>query len=99
MYPTAIYISKDKIAITLRPPELRLKLNVMERDFAILVRSDRKPAKLRFLSLDENVTLDQTINMEWKEDSESSQNAKEDLIKRTKPSVSCPHKLQVTLKT
>jgi hypothetical protein len=97
LYPSAIYISESKIAVTLRSPELKLKLNQLNEDFVILIRSSTRPATLRFVSLDERVTLNQTIKMEWREDNGIPQVA--DIVTRTKPYVSGPHKLQATLKS
>jgi hypothetical protein len=98
LYPSAISISQAKISITLRSPELIMKLKHLSEGLTITVRSNSQPAALRFVSLDDEVTLDQTVNMQWREEDGASQNAREDYLNRSKPYVSGPHKLLVTLK-
>jgi hypothetical protein len=96
-YASAISISQKKIAFTLRSPELKLNLNDVNPDLTILVRANSKPSVLRFLSLDDDVSLDQNLDMKWVEDNVAT-GGDDDYIRRTKPYVSGPHKLQITLK-
>jgi len=99
-HPSAISISQNMIALTLRSPELKLKLNQMDDDnFIILIRANSQPAKLRIKSLDEGVVLDQTLDMNWKRDENSLPSDPEGFIKVKNPFVSGPHKLQLQIKS
>lgn len=98
LYPSAISISQAKISITLRSPELIMKLKHVSEGLTVTVRSNSQPATLRFVSLDDEAVLDQTVNMQWREEEGASQNARDDYLNRSKPYISGPHKLQVTLK-
>ena len=98
-YPSVISISRTKIAIILKSSELKMKLKHLTEGLAITVRSNSKPATLTFVSLDDEVTLDQTVNMEWGEEDATPKDARGQYLVQAKPYVSGPHKLQVTLKT
>jgi len=99
-YASAITISKNTIALTLRSPELKLKLSQMDNnDFTVFIRANSQPAKIRIKSLDEGVILDQSLNMNWSRDEKSLPNDPEGFIKVKNPFVSGPHKLQLQIKS
>lgn len=99
-YASAITISKNTIALTLRSPELKLKLNQMDDDdFTVLIRANSQPAKLHIKSLDKGVVLDQALDMNWKRDEKSFPSDPEGFIKVKNPFVSGPYKLQIKIKS
>lgn len=100
-YPSAITVSQDTIALTFLPPLIRLNLNSLNANPTILLRSRNKPFSLpksfRFRSLDSVIALDQTIDLDWKAEERNSDDG-DIYIKRTKPYISGPHRLQVSFR-
>lgn len=99
LYASAMIVSRSTIGLSLRSPVLKMKLNELTGEMTILVRSNTKPATIRFRSLDDQVTIDQVVNMQWREETANPQDTREVYLRRTKPYISGPHKLQVTFKT
>lgn len=100
-YPSAITISQDAIVFTLSPPLLRLNLNSLNANPTILLRTKETegtlPKSFKFRSLDSIIALDQSIDLEWKK--EEGNSGDDDIyIKRTKPYISGPHRLQLSFK-
>jgi hypothetical protein len=98
LYPAAITISRASISIILRSPELKMRLSHLVEGLTVMIRNNGQPSTLRFISLDPDVTLDQTLNVQWREDTAKPKNDNEDYLMRTKPYVSGPHKLKAALK-
>jgi len=97
-YPSAISISQDRIALTLRPPETRVNLNYLRANPTMILRGRNDASSLRFRSLDLAVTLDQTIDMQWRKEDIVPENDVDTYIRRIKPYVSGPHRLQITFR-
>jgi hypothetical protein len=97
-YPSEISISRAKISIILKSTDLKMKLKHLTEGLSITVRSNSQPATLRFVSLDDEVTLDQTVNMQWREEDATPPDARGQYLAQAKKYISGPHKLQVTLK-
>jgi hypothetical protein len=97
-FPSAIIVSENTITFVLRPPVLALNLNYLNADSTFTLRGEGNIKAMRFRSQDPQVTFDQMIELNWKEDS-GADNDEDVYIKRTKPFISGPHRLQITLKT
>jgi hypothetical protein len=97
--PSAIEVSEDRIALILRPPEMTWNLNELNEHPTITLRGRGYPIKLpitfRIRSLDPGVVLDQTINLAWKDRSNTSTTP---LLERLMNKTSGPHRLQVAFK-
>jgi len=93
-YPAVVTISKNAIAMTLRPPNMALYLGDL-RDEAIVVLRGRKeaPTEIRFKSLDASVIFDETLKPVWTK--QMSHIPRE----RVKPYVSTPQKIHVIFRT
>jgi hypothetical protein len=100
-YASAIAVSHDTIALTLHPPLIKLNLNSLIANPTILLRSRNKtvslPESFRFRSLDSVIVLDQTVDLDWKEE-EGNPDDGDLYIKRTKPYISGPHRLQISFR-
>lgn len=100
-YASAIMVSQDIIALTLVPPLIKLNLNSLNGNPTLILRSrDERsslPRSLRFRSLDSVIALDQTIDLDWKKEERHSDDG-DTYIKRTKPYISGPHRLQITFR-
>ena len=97
-FPSAIIVSENTVTYVLRPPVIALNLNYLSADPTFTLRSAGDIKSLRFRSTDPGVTFDQTFELNWKEDPGSDTD--EDIyIKRTKPFLSGPHRLQISFKT
>jgi hypothetical protein len=101
-YPSLIMVSQDRIAFTLRPPELHLNLNYLKAHPTISLRgakppedeSDRGyPVDVRVRSLDHSVIFDQIINLNWTKGTDMSHFGK------VMPYVSGPYHLNITFTT
>ncbi len=97
-FPSAIVVSPEKITYVLRPPLVSLNLNQLNSDPTFTLRGEGNIKTMRFLSQDSGVKIDQTVELDWKEDPGADQD--EDIyIKRTKPFISGPHRLNISFKT
>lgn len=97
-FPSAIIVSENTVTFVLRPPVLALNLNYLNADPTFTVRGAGDIKRMRFRSKDPAVTFDDTFELNWQEDPGSDKD--EDIyIKRTKPSRSGPHRLQIHFKT
>jgi hypothetical protein len=100
-YASAIVISRDIVSLTLLPPIIKLNLNSLNANPTITLRSRNEgnslPRSLRFRSLDSVIALDQTIDLDWKEEEHNSDDG-DTYIKRTKPYISGPYRLQITFR-
>ncbi len=91
LYPGTISVSKQKISLTLRPPETMLNANNLKsRPFATLRGRSYLPSNVRIRSLDPGVLLDQALHLEWRRDAAGTND-------RTKPYISGPYGLNVGL--
>lgn len=95
-YPSAVYVSRNRIAIILRPPLVSWNLNDLKRNPEVTFygRDHRGPLPESFTlcSLDPGVALNQTIQLNWRERTEESYDA------RMHRQSSGPHRLRVDLK-
>lgn len=97
-FPSEIVVSENTITFVLKPPVLALNLSYLNGDPTLTLRGEGNVKTMRFRSQDPGVVLDQTVELNWKEDPGSDKD--EDIyIKRTKPFISGPHRLQITFKT
>jgi hypothetical protein len=64
-FPSGIKISKDKIALTLRPPETMLSANVLKQNPAVTLRGEGDINDLVIRSLDPGVVLNQNLHINW----------------------------------
>src|ERR1700686_127323 len=101
-YPSAIMVSQDMIPLTLVPPLIKLNVNSLNSNPTIILRSrndeNSLPKNLRFGSLDSSIVFDKTIALDWKKEERSSDDG-DDYIKKTKPYISGPNRLQVTFRS
>lgn len=96
-YPSAIYVSHDRISLTLHPPLVSWNLNELKdnatvkfygRDFPIEL-----PPSFRIRSLDPAVAFNQTIQLDWKFRGKSR-----DYEQQMNRQSSGPHKLNIVFK-
>jgi hypothetical protein len=96
-YPSAIYVSRDKIALTLRPPRVSLNLTELREHPTVKFYGRNYPVGLppvfRIRSLDPAAELDQTIQLEWKRREPNT-----DYDSMMNRQVSGPHRLSIALR-
>lgn len=100
-YPSAIYVSRNKIALVLRPPLISWDLNELrdlrkENKVTVLFYGRNYPAvdlpaRLTLRSLDPALILDQTIQLNWNVRPKSSPPT---YYEQMKPQMSGPHTLE-----
>jgi hypothetical protein len=97
-YASAIMVSQEMITLTLRPPMMKLNVNSFNANPTIILRSrndgNSLPKSLKFHSLDSVTAFDQTIDLDWKKEERGLDDG-DDYIKKTKPYITGPYKLQV----
>jgi hypothetical protein len=96
-YPTANYVTHDKIALIRRPPKVLWNLNDLKdsptvkfygRDYPVAL-----PPSFTIRSLDLEVAFDQTIQLDWKKREKNT-----DFDYQMNRQVSGPHKLITVFK-
>ena len=93
-YPSAIAVSQDRIAYTLRPPLIMLSLGSLSENSTVTLRSGEDyPSDITFHSLDPLVEFDETFPLSWMKTEDGSFEAK------VLPYISVPHRLNVKFKT
>lgn len=93
-YPLVIAVSKDKIAYTLRPPLITLRLSSLSQNSTVILRAEENyPSSITFHSLDPLAEFDETFTLSWTKKEDGSFEAK------ILPYISAPHRLSVKFKT
>jgi hypothetical protein len=96
-FPSVIIMSENALTYLLRPPLIALHLKNLSVDPTFILRGAGDIKTLRFHSGDPGVIFDQMVDLNWKEDRGSDTD--EDIyIKRTKPFLSGPHRLEISFK-
>ena len=98
-YPTSVTVSKDMIAFTFRPPQLRWGLNYLydkptvtfrgQQDSAPTETGIAAPVEIKIRSLDYRVKFDQSIKLNWEK------KPGKDHFKKWMPYISGPHRLNI----
>jgi hypothetical protein len=97
-YPSAMYISRERIKFIIRPPLVLWNLNELKNNAQVTFFGqnypvDHLPQNFTIRSLDPGVKLEQTIPLDWK-DRERQKFPSYD--EQVNPRTSGPHKLAVT---